>query len=129
MARRLQSPERSRAPIEDSPLPQVASDPVIQRSVRPEPASGRAAAPGGARSGSFETLLDTPARAPAARPERASRTRSSDRSDRARPAGHDNGARTQTRSSGDSIDAPKASAKDTTKPAETAQTAQDKNSQ
>src|SRR4051794_33861953 len=84
MARRLQSPLRSRAPSEECALPRVESDPVVQRPVRPEQPSGRVDAPDRERSGSFETLLD--ARTPrAAPPDRASRTRPSGRSDRTPP--------------------------------------------
>jgi len=42
-------------------LPQVASDPVVSRPLRPEQLSGRSGAPAGEASGAFEGLLDTPA--------------------------------------------------------------------
>src|SRR5438105_3030692 len=62
MARRLQSSERSRAPDEENALPQVASDPVVQRSLRPESPTGRAGAAAAERTGdSFGTLLETTA--------------------------------------------------------------------
>jgi len=58
-------------------LPQVASDPVVPRPLRPESPSGRAGAPAGEPPGAFEGLLDTPA-AQRSRPERPARTRASD---------------------------------------------------
>ena len=67
-------------------MPQVASDAVIQRPVRPEATSGRAGAPAGEPSASFDTLLDAPAAPKAERPERAPRTRPPERSDHARVA-------------------------------------------
>ena len=93
MARRLQFVQRSRAPDEESALPHVASDPVVQRPLRPEPPSGRAAAPA-EHSGSFETLLDAAPAARTPRPARAARARSSESSDRNRPAGDRNQPRT-----------------------------------
>ena len=84
-------------------MPQVASDPVVQRPLRPESLSGRAGAPAGEPSGSFETLLDRPAAAPrTARPERASRARPSDRGDRAEPANDRNEPRIETPAARDS---------------------------
>jgi len=50
-------------------LPQVASDPVVSRPLRPESLSGRTGAPAGEPSGAFEGLLDAPA-AQRSRPER-----------------------------------------------------------
>jgi flagellar hook-length control protein FliK len=59
-------------------LPNVASDPVIPRSPRPEPVSGRAGAPT-ELSGAFEGLLETASpELPRARPQRVSRNRNSE---------------------------------------------------
>jgi len=63
-------------------LPQVASDPVVSRPLRPEQLSGRPGAPAGEPSGAFEGLLDAPA-ATRPRPERPTRSRPPDQ---ARPA-------------------------------------------
>jgi flagellar hook-length control protein FliK len=62
-------------------LPNVASDPVVPRPLRPAPVGGRAGA-SSAASGSFEGLLDTaPATERPTRPERVSRNRGSERAD------------------------------------------------
>src|SRR5256885_10829941 len=128
MARRLQPPQGVRAPLEDSALPQVASDPAIQRPLRPEPPSARAGAPAGEPSGSFDALLDAPATARAAQSERATRARSSDRSDRVRPGNDRNDGDPEVRSRR-SGDGPKASEESPAKPAETGQTLPGKNAQ
>ncbi len=101
-------------------MPQVASDPVVQRPLRPEPASGRAGAPGSEPSGSFETLLDTPAAGTRpARAERAAHARASGRDDRARPADHRTEPRTETRRARDSSAELKAADENPTKSADT----------
>jgi len=107
-------------------LPQVASDPVIQRPLRPEP-PGRAGVSSGEQSGSFEVLLDNGSAPPRTeRPERASRTRTSDRTDQAR-ADDRNQARAETRRSQDTGE--RASASNETKPADAPNTRQVKNGQ
>ena len=100
-------------------MPQVASDPVVQRPLRPELPASRPEATAGERDSSFGALLDTPAAPP--RPQRASRSRSTDRSDRQAPAertethaSHDSGKHPKAKSgasSAKSKDAPAASAK------------------
>ena len=60
-------------------MPQVASEPVVQRPLRPEFPAGRADPPAGERENSFGTLLDTPAAPPAARPQRVTRNRPAER--------------------------------------------------
>lgn len=83
MACHLQSLSGSRAPKEESALPKVASDPVVPRPLRPESGSGRAGAP--KPSESFEGMLETSSSdAPrAARAERATPNRGSERADAA----------------------------------------------
>lgn len=70
-------------------MPQVASDPIVQRPLRPEPQSARAGAPAGH---SFEALLDTSDTPRNTRPARAARTGSSEPSDRARETDNDKSA-------------------------------------
>src|SRR6185295_13656759 len=134
MARRLQTPACARAPDEEIALPNVASDPVVQRPVRPDPLSGRAAAPAAELTDSFEAHLEaapaeTARPSSAERPARADRPRASKRSDQARPVDDRSSSRTETRRSADSTEPTSAPAeKNPAKPADTAPAAKDPSS-
>ena len=89
MARRLQLLLRSRAPDEESALPQVASDPVVQRPLRSDAPARPSGAPG-EPSGRFGDVLDASTAPAPSRADRTSRTRKSEGSDQ--PKAADDGA-------------------------------------
>lgn len=124
MARRLQLPLCSRAPEEVTALPQVASDPVVQRPLRADAPARPSAAPD-EPSGRFGDMLDTSAAPAPSRADRTSRTRNSDSTDQ--PKAADNSAPNAAPPSG-KADAPDTGS-NSTKPADTSITQQAKDGQ
>jgi flagellar hook-length control protein FliK len=107
-------------------LPNVASDPAVQQSLRPEPASGRPRTPARERSGAFDALIDPAPTPKPARPERAPRperaTRPSDRREAARGTEDRPGPRSERKPDVPERQSPTAES-DPAKPAETARQA------
>jgi hypothetical protein len=126
MARRLQLPLRARAPDEETALPQVASDPVVQRPLRPDSAARPSGAPG-EPSGAFGDMLDASAAPAPARADRTGRARNSDSADPPKVA--DDGVPTpNTAASTDSAEGTDTGSNQT-KPADTPITRQAKDGQ
>lgn len=106
----------------------VASDPVVTRPLRAEPAPGRAGA-SGSRKNSFENLLDTPKDTPKTETPRPARTERANRNNETRPADDRRSPRAESRARNDAERPSAPPEKNSTKPAAPHDTRQAKDSQ